>query len=633
MCGIAGFIGAYSRELLEKMAQLINHRGPDDTGYFYDPQHSIGLAHKRLSILDLTAAGHQPMWNDAHTIAIVFNGEIYNYRELKSEMAARSITFNSTCDTEVLLKLYEIAGIEVLSRLNGIFAFAIWDSTKNELFCARDHFGVKPFYYYYQAQRFIFSSELKSILCESSVDRSLDFQAIGYYLDYLWAPSPHTMLKSVKKLEPGHALIIYGDGSLKKKWCYYDIPVTGGITQISRSQAFEKVEIYLRQAVDRQMVADVEVGAFLSGGLDSSTIAAFALQSSASKKLRCFTIRSKKNSLTEEGLVDDLPYAEAAAKHLGVELNIVDVDSNMAKDFLDTIYQMDEPQADPASINVRYISSLARKNGIKVLLSGAGGDDIFSGYRRHRALAYEKYWQWMPQFCKKGIRVVSSAIPNSKAMLRRLQKAFAYADLPLDERIASYFHWISPSQKKLLFAPHIFNEIDQSLFSRPLMETLNSTKGFMIHPLNKMLYLEMKYFLPDHNLNYTDKMSMAEGVEVRVPFLDRDLVEFSCTLPVHYKLHGTSVKWVLKKTMEKYLPREIIYRPKTGFGVPLRRWIREDLSEYVNEILSENSIRSRNIFDYTGVKKLIELDRKRIVEASYTVLSLMSIELWCRKFL
>jgi asparagine synthase (glutamine-hydrolysing) len=633
MCGIAGFVGPFGFELLQKMADSIRYRGPDDFGFYHDPEHCVGLAHRRLSIIDLSNAGHQPMWNKEHTIAIVFNGEIYNYRELKKEMESIHIQFESSSDTEVLLKLYEVYGSDLLSKLNGIFAFAIWDSSVHRLFCARDHFGVKPFYYYHSGNRFIFSSELKAILCEPSVERTIDCESVHYYVTYLWSPSPNTMLTSVKKLKPGHAIIINCDGTVVKHWQYYDIPYKTRPVRTPVSQAVENVEFYLRQAVQRQMVADVEVGAFLSGGLDSSSIVHFARSFSRSSRFQCFTIKFTDNSLKEEGFINDLPYAEAVSRHLGTKLNIVDVDSKMAVDLLETIYHLDEPQADPAAINVRYISRLAKQNGIKVLLSGAGGDDVFSGYRRHIALMHEYYWKWMPLLLRNGLHALSEISPSHPGYLRRFKKAFAYANYPAHERIASYFHWLTPDVAQSLFSKDILQSIENSPFSKPLMDSLNPLRNIHVHPLNKMLYLEMKHFLADHNLNYTDKMSMAEGVEVRVPFLDKDLVEYSYTLPIGYKIRGTTAKWILKKSMERYLPKEIIYRPKTGFGVPLRRWISHELSEYVNEILSEESIKARGIFSYSGVKALIERDKRRHIDASYIIYSLISIELWCRTFI
>jgi asparagine synthase (glutamine-hydrolysing) len=631
LCGITGFSGNFERFSLDKMNEAIAHRGPDDSGTYWLPEKGIGLAHRRLSIIDLSPLGHQPMWDATQTVVIVFNGEIFNYRELRADLVASGYTFKSHTDTEVLLNLYLRDGEAMLSQLNGMFAFALWDTRTDSLFLARDGIGVKPLYYTNSPNGFLFASELKALLQEPSVERSLDLEAIHYYLTYLWCPAPHTMLKAIKKLEPGHALIVK-DGQIQRHWQFYDLPYQQDIEPLSEEEAVEQLQTYLKQAVKRQMVSDVPVGAFLSGGLDSSSVVALAKQHIPDQRLQCFTIGFKDSAATREGFVADLPYAQQAAKHLDVDLHTIYVGSEMAEQLEKMIYQLDEPQADPAPLNVLFISQLARQHGIKVLLSGAGGDDIFTGYRRHYALMQERYWAWMPKLARKGLSHVTQQIPVNHSLGRRVSKAFRYADLDSDERIASYFYWLDRQRQHTLYSPALQEYLSSISPATPLVASLAKLPA-KAHTLNQMLYLEGKHFLADHNLNYTDKMSMATGVEVRVPLLDPDLIALAARLPVAFKQRGKTGKWIFKKAMEPYLPSEIIYRPKTGFGAPVRQWLRHQLCPLVEDVLSDTSLRHRGLFDPREVQRLVEMDRLGRVDGTYTIFSLMCIEIWCRIFI
>jgi len=304
----------------------------------------------------------------------------------------------------------------------------------------------------------------------------------------------------------------------------------------------------------------------------------------------------------------------------------------MAQEFSKMIFQLDEPQADPSAINVLLISKLAREKGIKVLLSGSGGDDIFSGYRRHQALYLEKYWNWLPKSALSIIQQFTHNFSTSRASMRRISKLFAYADLEGSERMVSYFNWIDPLSRNFLLSSWMRSELVNGLGENPLLESVQSLPKSMCE-LDKMLYLESKYFLADHNLNYTDKMAMAAGVEVRVPFLDNDLVAFAARLPSEYKQHRLEGKWLFKKAMEPFLPKDIIYRPKTGFGVPIRSWLKKELRELVDELLSDEVIRRRGLFDVAGVRSFLEKDRLGQIDGAYIILAIMSIELWCQAFL
>lgn len=521
----------------------------------------------------------------------------------------------------------------MLSRLNGIFAFAIWDTQKRQLFLARDGTGVKPLYYTQNNKGFIFASELKALLCEPSVEKAIDYESIQSYVSYLWCPAPRTMLKDVKKLEPGHAMIVK-DGKIIKKWEFYDLPYSQNvICNMSESDAIHQTRHFLQNAVRRQMVSDVPVGAFLSGGLDSSAIVAFASKySKTGQKFPCFTIGFKDKAFEQEGYVPDLPYAKEVAKLLDLDLQTIYVGPEISELFEKMIYHLDEPQADTAPITTLLISQLARSKGIKVLLSGTGGDDIFAGYRRHYAIQLEKYWRWIPKNLRKNLGELSRNLPIQTPLLRRLAKLLSYISLDGDEKIASYFHWIEPRIQNSLYSDEVSQNLKEFRFSQPLIETLEHLPK-EIPALNRMLYLDGKHFLPDHNLNYTDKMSMAAGVEVRVPFLDPELVDFATKLPLHFKQHGSTGKWILRQAMEPHLPKHILYRSKSGFGTPLRYFIKYQLENIIDDLLAESSIKRRGIFNPNAVRQLLLKDRAGKIDAAYPILSLICIEWWCRLFI
>ncbi|MFH0910628.1 MAG: asparagine synthase (glutamine-hydrolyzing) [Planctomycetota bacterium] len=630
MCGIAGFWGGFDRALLGRMSASIAHRGPDDDGIEFLAKEGVGLAHRRLSIIDLSPAGHQPMWDVTRQALIVYNGELYNYRALREELEADGCRFASRSDTEVLLNLYLRDGTEMLLRLNGIFAFALWDARKSLLFLARDGVGVKPLYYAETRTGFLFASEMKALLQCPEVDRALSFEAVHHHLAYLWCPAPRTMLRGVKKLEPGHVLLVQG-GKLERKWRFYDLPYGQAIQPLAPEEAAREVRAALDRAVERQMVADVPVGAFLSGGLDSSSLVALARRHAPGRKLSCFTIDLAGGAGGWDGFAEDLPYAKRAARALGVDLHAIRVGPEMLDELSTMLYHLDEPQADPAPLHVLFISRLARQNNIKVLLSGAGGDDIFTGYRRHFVLQQERLWSWLPRFCRRGLGRAARLLPASSPWGRRAVRAFQFADLEGDQRIAGYFHWLSPGEALRLYAPPLLEAVENASFSSPLVESLGRLPP-ETPPLNKMLYLEGRHFLPDHNLNYTDKMSMACGVEVRVPFLDPDLLALAARLPISFKQRGRTGKWILRRAMEKDLSPEILTRPKTGFGAPIRAWLKGPLQTLLGEVLSEASLRRRGLFDPKGVKSLVERDRAGRIDAAYPIFALLLIELWCRIF-
>lgn len=639
MCGIAGFFWLKNTFKYTNYKNHISHRGPDYYGYTLNNQ--LFLGHSRLSIQDLSENANQPMYSTSGYFTIVYNGEIYNFQELKSELLDLGYKFKSTSDTEVLLNLYVQYGknrnefLKVLNRLNGIFALAIWDAEIEELIVVRDGLGVKPLYYKLDENGFSFSSEIKALDLSNNKHRtleSLDSKAVNRYMSFLWNPDTSTPATSIKKLDPGVAIWLK-DGKIIHKEKWYNLPVEkkaiANKNSIRVEELIKETQLQIKSAVHRQMIADVPVGAFLSGGLDSSAVVAFAKE--LNPDIRCFTIESTGHH--NEGTTDDLPYAQKVANHLGVQLDIVKIDSSkMAFDLEAMVEQLDEPLADPAALNVVYISKLARENGIKVLLSGAGGDDLFTGYRRHRALMSENLWSWLPQSARNLLHNITHGLDQRKPTFRRISKLFDGAHLNGDARIVNYFKWIGQKDLNQLYSDEFKQRLGNARAEQPMLDFLQQLPA-STSKLQKMLALEQRFFLTDHNLIYTDKMSMAVGVEVRVPFLDLELIEFASTIPDQYKQRGAEGKWILKKAMESFLPKEVIYRPKTGFGAPLRGWIRNELRDMVNDLLSPTSLNNRGIFNPHAVQQLIKDNDQGKKDAAYTIFSMMCIEIWCRKFL
>ncbi len=633
MCGIAGIINrnkSVDLSLIERMQTSIAHRGPDSQSHFIE--NNIGLVHTRLAILDLSENGNQPMFDSSGNFVIVFNGEIYNHFQLRKDLIAKGYQFKGNSDTETLLYGYIEYGKKVLTKLNGIFAFCIFDRSSQLMFLARDHMGVKPLYYYLKDDVFLFGSELKSIVCFEDVDKEIDHKALMNYITLLWSPREKTPFKHIQKLLPGHYMTVDVRSLKSETVQFYDIPFDGSRLHVGNEKEFViETEQKLFDALERQMMSDVPVGFFVSGGIDSTLIAAISQQIFPSQKVNAFTINSGENAMKKEGFSDDLYYAKLISKKLDFKLNIIDAKLDILADFDKMIWHLDEPQADSAPLNVYHIAKGARENGIKVLLGGAGGDDLFSGYRRHQALNLEKWIKNVPKPIVHLLKRYAEGIAIQKPFNRRLKKlSVDIENTPLN-RMTGYFSWLPQQTAHKLFSEESLAQIGNYNSLTTLSHLLNAIPAEK-SLLNQMLYLEMKSFLVDHNMNYNDKMSMAVGVESRVPFLDMDLVNFSTRIPVSYKMHGNTTKYILKKVAEKYLPRELIYRPKAGFAGPVRQWISQDMNELIADRLSETKVKERGLFNPTEVTKLIKDNKQGKIDASFTIWSLLAIESWLTQF-
>ena len=628
MCGIAGFLGGFDPVLLARMNRAQGHRGPDGSGERVSGP--AGLAHVRLSILDLTTAAAQPMASSDGRAIVSFNGEIYNFRELRRGLERDGAVFRGTGDTEVLAELLSRQGAAAFSRLNGIFAVAAWFPAERRLLLARDAAGVKPLYWAATSAGPVFASELKALREVPGVDWTPDADAVRCYLSLLYAPGEMTPVRGVRKVLPGQVLE-WKDSAGPSRSSFRPPHYSQEVQPFSVAQATEAVRHYLAQAVRRQLVSDVPIGGFLSGGLDSSAVAHYAVGSLGdSARYPCFTLGPLSDAAGEEGFTDDHPYAAAVATRFGVPLHAAAFGAADSEDVDSVVRQLDEPTADLAAFTTHAICREARARGIKVLLSGAGGDDLFSGYRRHRALESERWWGWWPRPLRAALRSLSARLDPSSARGRRFAKLFRYADAPPDERIAGYFLWLHDD----VLAPALSPAFRVTPGRRPADALLASLSGLPrgVSRLNRMLHLDRSHFLADHNLNYTDKMAMACGVEVRVPFLDRDLADFSERLPDRLKQRGGEGKFILRQAMRGVLPDSVLDRPKTGFGFPLRALIRGPFGRRIREAADDGRLDAAGVFDRAGVLRLLEADARGEVDAAYPLLGVLFVESWFRQF-
>jgi asparagine synthase (glutamine-hydrolysing) len=654
MCGIVGFIGNFDSCLLNNMMKYISHRGPDDNGQLllHTATTFIGLGHQRLSIIDLTAHGHQPMTvvcdkcqaheaDDKEKIWLIFNGEIYNFIELRNQLKQSGHLFYSNTDSEVLIHLYVEYGLNMFKHVNGIFTIALYDGRKSghkdgvqtgDVILVRDNVGVKPLYYASTSKGFLFASEMKAIVATGLIESNLDFTALDMYMSHLWCPAPKTLLRALKKAIPGEVMIIRNN-NIYKSFVYQDLPQSQPIiSKQTFPQLLNELNLTLENSVRRQLISDVPLGAFLSGGVDSSAIVAMA--SKFRPNMDCFTINVEGSKKGQDGFRADLDYARLVSKHLKVKLHEIHINHDMFVDLPKTLYHLDEPTADPAAINTHLICNVAKDFGIKVLLSGTGADDIFSGYRRHKALAINRYIDKLPTGLKHGIARFAYDMQSGKYYgmniphVRRLSKLFLGCNLSKQQRIINYFLWSTTHLRHSLYTADTVTQINSGSH-QSLAPSL--IKVSHLDELSQMLYLEQKHFLADHNLNYTDKMSMACGVEVRVPFLDQEMLQLAASVPSQYKMKGSITKYILTKAMEGILPQEVLTRSKTGFGAPVRDWFAQD--SLVLEILYSDALARRGIFCPQALKSLVCAQKSGRVDAAYTLLAAACVELWLQIFI
>lgn len=620
MCGIAGFLGNWDQELLVEMMSALSHRGPDGSGRIFEKaqQGAIGLAHTRLSILDLSNAASQPMQSPCGRYVITFNGEIYNYKQLRADLAAKGESFTSTGDTEVLLRLYMRCGEQMLSRLDGIFAFAIYDRDEGSLFIARDHIGVKPLYYSVLGSGFLFASELKALVCCADLSRSIDYQSVLNHVGFIWSAGTGTMLQSIKKLRPGHWIRVGRSGDVTVKR-FYRTPLPEQVVMRTSGDLLELLD----RVVQDQMTSDVPVGALLSGGVDSSAIVASMCKVADPRTIKTFCSVVAKAGKTDN-FGDDQIYARQVAEHLGVELIDVPCQANLAEEFGPMLWALDEPTADFSALQTFQLSAAARSNGITVLMSGVGGDDLFTGYGRHTAIfAYNS----VPPMLRSTMGAVASLIPPTSVTRRRLRRLGDLFQLDPERLLGESMSFSATKSSTRL---SLLQNGTQLLADQPAMqECLAESRGFDL--ITRILDMELNGFLPDQNLNYADKMGMRAGVEIRVPLIDHRLIQFAMNLPTAQKIDLKQTKKILRESQVGRLPSAILTRPKQGFGLPLRHWLANEGRDLLGDLTSPTTVRNRGIFEANAVQKIREEFESGKGDVAATLLSIMAVESWCRQ--
>ena len=628
MCGLAGFTGFDNNNELAEMANKIQqHRGPDNQSIWKD--NFIALAHQRLSIIDLTDAANQPFVKN--NLIIIFNGEIYNYKELQIKLInEKNVHFVTASDTEVVLEMFNHFGKTSLDYFIGMFAFAIYNVENKSLFIARDHFGIKPIFYTLINNSFAFSSELKTLVKVPGFDKTINSKSLVSCLNYSWVSGNETMFNNCNKLPPAHYLTYtIKDGlAIIKYWELDDIP---SIIK-SEKEIVKEVSNTVESSVVRHMVADVPVSSFLSGGLDSSLISVFAKDRNDLLSTYTISMQSQDNKI--EQMPDDLVYAKKLAMQFNLDQNIIEITSDILKDFPKMAGVLDEPIGDPAAIITYLICKAAQQKGVKVLLSGMGADEIYFGYRRQKATLLSIKYNRLPKYIKTATQTIINFLPvrvfGKGFKLGRWAKRFLdFATLPTDEAYMRSYSYYSPEElEKLLkekYKPSIkkLKEEHKAIFE-------SKYKGDII---NQMCNTDIHMFLQCLNLTYTDRASMAASVEVRVPFVDKILLTKAMQIPGYLKIKGNESKFILKRAAEKKLPKKIIYRSKASFGAPIRSWISNELRSMVDELLSEKNINKRGFINYSFVKNMIDKDRDGKEDRAYQIYQLLTIELWCRAYL
>jgi asparagine synthase (glutamine-hydrolysing) len=634
MCGICGVVGQIDEPRLWAMTNSMEHRGPDGAGVRCFGGSGggarAGLGHRRLSIIDPRPIGAQPMGFANDRYWITYNGEIYNFRELRTGLERDGFAFRSDCDTEVLLALYARDGAAMLNKVNGIFAFGIWDTEREQLFLARDRLGVKPLYYHRHDGTFSFASEVKALIAGGLRPR-MNHKALADFLTFLWVPDPDTMFEGVYKLPPGH-YATYTNGQLAIEQ-YWDMtfPVEDDRSEDDWTQ---DVRAAVGSAVRRQRVSDVPLGSFLSGGIDSSAIVAEL--SKVAAPVTTFTVGFSPEDLEHEIVPDDLRYAREVAKVFGTDYHERVLEADIVDLLPKLVWHMDEPVADPAAITTYLICAEAREN-LTVILSGTGGDEIFAGYPRYLAVRIAHATDVLPEAVRRGLmtaledRLTLGKPGRMRGPRRNLAKLARGLDQAIHDRYLTYCSYYKPDELNRLLGPELRRELaGHNPFVRH-HEHLEKVADE--HWLNQLLYLDIKTFLPCLNLAYTDKMSMAASTEVRVPLLDDELVELTGRIPPRLKLHRTQRKYVFKRSMQGLLPENVIWRPKAGFGAPLRSWLSNELAPMVDEMLSPSAVAARGLFDPTEVQRIIAADRAGFEDNALRIWALLNLELWQRTFL
>ena len=620
MCGICGVWNYGSGApvdavLLGRMRDRQAHRGPDDVGLHLCADRQVGLGFRRLSIIDLSPAGHQPMSNESGTAWIIFNGEIYNFRELRPRLEAQGHSFRSRTDTEVILHLFEERGLDAFAELNGMFGLALWDDRARRLILARDRVGKKPLYYFDDGQRLLFSSELKGILVDPSVPRELDWTALGEYLALGYVPAPRTIYKGISKLPPAHVLVHEGGRArLQRYWDW--LPAFGGMDSTVPDEEWPgRLRTSLEAAVRRRLVSDVPLGAFLSGGIDSSAVVAL-MATASSRPVKTFSI-----GFAEER-TNELPYARIVAERYATEHHEIIVEPDAPRDVLPLLTrQYDEPFADSSALPTYYVCRAARAH-VTVALSGDGGDEGCAGYGRYGIALDEQWADSLPSAVRKLLAAAARSLPTGFRGQERLRRS----SLGPEERYGAVVRHMGPARMSSLLRPDAARRVaggDTGVVVQAMRDAVN------LDYLSQMQYADLRTYLPDDILVKVDRASMLNSLEVRAPFLDHTFLELMASVPPQLRWRGGSGKRLLKRALRGLVPDAVLDRPKMGFGIPLNEWVQGGLASYAEEVFSDPSARAGGIVDAEAVLGQLRRYRKGAGHNELTALwPLLMLELW-----
>ena len=615
MCGIAGFIDGQrsqndAQQLIDRMCRVMRHRGPDDQGTWTGDGMALGM--RRLAIIDLSG-GHQPIFNEDKSVLVVFNGEIYNYRELQKNLQERGHTFNSNSDTEAIVHAYEEYGDDCVKHLRGMFTFALWDRQRQRLLAARDRFGKKPLNYYWDGQRLIFGSEIKSIL-EAGIAREINSIALDEYLTYLYVPAPNTLFKGVFKLPAAHILVYeQGNISTKRYWELTFMPTC----QDDEAAAIERTRVLLKEAVQVRLMSEVPLGAFLSGGIDSSVVVGL-MSRVMSQPVKTFSIGFEEDDYSE------LPYARQVARYFGTEHQEFLVRPDLIAVLPQLAWAYDEPFADVSMLPTYYVSKLAREH-VTVVLTGDGGDEIFGGYKHYqRELAIER----IPLPLRSVLRYGNLLMPDGM----RGKKRFSIMYQDLATRYAQLFTPFTAEMRASIYSQEYFTLVyDHNPYER-IISKFNTVSH--LDTISQLQYVDVRSYLTDDILVKVDKASMFNSLETRSPLLDQHLAEYVTSLSSSITTHNGVLKSLLKKAAADLLPAEILKRPKQGFGVPIKHWFRRDLTGYAHDLLDSPRAHQRGIFNPHFVRNLLQAHAStKLVNHSDAIWALLCLELWFQTYM
>jgi asparagine synthase (glutamine-hydrolysing) len=624
VCGICGKL-SFDREaalapaLLKNMADTIEHRGPDDEGYYISGP--VGFGFRRLSIIDLNT-GHQPISNEDGTVWIVFNGEIYNYRELRKWLESKGHAFRTQTDTEVIVHLYEEFGEACVEKLRGMFAFAVWDERQQALLLARDRVGIKPLYYSLTNKSIAFGSEIKAILADPEVLAEVVPQMIDQFLTFFYVPGEETLFRNIHKLAPGCCLTVKnGEVTTRQYWDLQFKPAAR-----SARDAEDELLALLEESGRLHMISDVPVGFLLSGGVDSTAMLSLA-SGKTDQRISSYTI-----GFSSPGVIDERPYARLAAERFGADPHELTITAKEFADFLPKFaWHMEEPVCDPHAVALYFVSKLAR-DFVKVLISGEGGDEAFGGYQIYRGIL------WMER-AKKLLGPLTGRFASSLTRLNgslgsdRISKYAPLFNLAFEDyyysRTSNPFTYFNSTSQEF-YSKDFANAVNKTLSLAAVKKYMENSDGCGV--LNRMLYVDTKTSLPDDLLLKADKMTMANSIELRVPLLDHRVLEFAASLPENLKVRNFTTKYIVKSAFRDRIPREILHRPKAGFPVPYASWLRTELKDWLRDVLLDRETISRGYFNKGEVEKLVS-EHSASGRFSKEVFSLVALELWHRTFL